>query len=191
LKICVFDLETRKLASDLALGEAGWSRLRRGEGGVSALAIYDSDANWCYLYDDHTLNEAALHLESADIVVGFNSIEFDLPIVEGIIGRKIFLKKHIDLKNATHEALQKCGHPLRKGENKLGAICDRTLGEHKLEDGALAPELADTGQWGRLFNYCAHDVKLTRDLYAHIKKEGGIISASNTFIPVPLPSDSD
>lgn len=186
MKICFFDLETRKKPEELAPGNAGWDALKQGKGGISALAIYDTSDNWCHIYDDHTMDDIASHLEAADLVVGFNSEGFDIPVVEGLLGRKLILKKHIDVSLCVREAHLAINHPLRKGENTLGAISERLFGEKKLEDGKFAPDLAREGKWGRLMNYCCHDVKLTRDLYYHIEKEGGILSVGGTFIPVPL-----
>jgi len=191
MRVCVFDLETRKLASEL--DPHGWDKLKRGEGGVSALAIYDSEDKWVHLYDDTEIESVVAHLELADIVVGWNSKEFDVPVVEGLASRRLNLQKHIDLFVCTRVAITARGLPHRRGDYTLGSVSERTLGRNKLEKGEHAPVLANEGKWARLFRYCMDDVRLTRDLYKHILAEGGIISAQGTFLPLTLaaaPSDS-
>jgi DEAD/DEAH box helicase domain-containing protein len=191
MRVCVFDIETRKLATEL--DPHGWDKLKRGEGGISALAIYDSDEQWTYLYDDSEIDAIATHLESADVVVGWNSKEFDVPIVEGLAKRRLALKHHVDLLVCAKTSIAERGLPHRRGDYTLGSVSERTLGRKKLEKGEHAPVLANEGKWARLFRYCMDDVRLTRDLYNHILSEGGIISAQGTFLPVklaPPPSDS-
>jgi len=188
MKYLFFDLETRKLASDLHKdNEKGWELLRQGKGGISVLAIWDSKEKWCFLYDDNHLEEIAAHLESSDVLVGWNSIGFDLPVVEGMLGRKLVLKEHIDLYALTKQALDKAHQRGRKGEYRLGSVCERTFGEKKLESGEMVTELIRKGLWARLFRYCANDVRLTRNLFNHVVVEGGIISINGTFLPLELP----
>ena len=111
-RILYFDLETRLLAADLNPHdrEAGWAALRAGEGGISALAIFDSMLNWAYLYDDHSINAAVAHLEQADVVVGFASKTFDVPVIEGILGRKLTLNYHYDILDEASRAYAAQGH---------------------------------------------------------------------------------
>ena len=188
--ILFFDLETRKRTTDLSKdNDEGWRLLREGKGGISALAIWDNREEWCYFYDDSEIETIAAYLESAEIVVGFNSRFFDIPVVEGILGRRLALREHIDLYEEVKRGLSKLGQRGRKGEYTLGAICSRTLGgQGKLESGALAPDLAKDGLWARLFRYCADDVRKTRNLFGHIQSEGGIISVNQTFLPIELPN---
>lgn len=187
MRTVVFDLETRKLANELSPNkDLGWDMLKRGLGGISALAIYDSIEDWIFTYDDHDIPEIAAHLESADVVVGYTSMTFDQPIVEGLLGRKLNLKLHLDIYAIIRTTLETLGHYPRKGEYKLGTVCERTLGRGKIEHGADAPKLANEGRWGRLFRYCADDVRLTRDLYRHIESEGGIVSVDQTFLPLDI-----
>ena len=185
-RICYFDLETRKLASELSDDKKeGWRRLCAGEGGISALCIYDTLQEWPYFYDDYTVQDAAAHLESADIVVGFRSDKFDRLVVEGILRRKLALKEHYDIFEMVKDALGV--RKMVRGENTLDAICKRTLGKGKTGDGTHAPSLALENRWGQLFNYCCQDVKLARDLFEYIRTEGGVIGPGMQFLPVILP----
>jgi len=174
-RIGFFDLETRKHAKELHPDtDAGWEALRRGEGGISALAIFDSAEDWTYLYDDHTIQAAARHLESFDCVVGFCSSKFDVPAIEGVLGRSLALRRHEDLYVNIVQAAAHRGIVGASGDFKLDTIARLNLGRTKVEHGEHAPELARKGQWARLFHYCMDDVRLTRDIFRLIRSRGSI-----------------
>ena len=187
-RICVFDLETRLLSTDLSPDkEKGWAEIRRGKGGISALVIYDSLEGWVFNYDDCDILEIASHLESADTVIGFNSKFFDIPVVEGVLGRMLKIAEHIDLSDLIQKSLMGLNIPRRKGENTLDAVCKRTLGRGKIDHGSNIKTLIADGKWGNIFRYCADDVRLTKDLYRHVRDEGGVISVNETLLPIALP----
>ena len=186
--ICFFDLETRKHAEDLEPTDAalGWDRLRRGEGGVSALCIWDSEDRWLYHYDDLTIHAAAQHLESADVVVGYSSAQFDVPVVAGLLGRQLALRYHYDIYVELANALGKQGFVGTKGDCTMDRIAKRTLGRGKINHGSHAKELAARGRFAELFRYCADDVRLTRDLFHYICENGGVIGPRG-FISLEVP----
>lgn len=190
MRIVFFDLETRLHASDLNPEdeEAGWDALRRGEGGISALCIYDTKDRWLYTYDDHSIQAAARHLESADVVVGFRSEKFDVPVVEGLLGRSLRLRYHLDIYTEIAQANAHKGIVGLKGDFTLDAVCRRNLGRGKVEHGSNAKELARRGHFGRLFYYCGDDVHLTYDLFAYICHRGGCVNNNRSFLPLDIPS---
>jgi DEAD/DEAH box helicase domain-containing protein len=187
-RVVVFDLETRKHAKELHPdSDVGWEALRRGEGGISALAIYDSQDDWTYLYDDHTIQQAARHLESADVAVGFRSEGFDVPAIEGVLGRSLTLRRHEDLYvNIVREAAHR-GIVGARGDFTLDTISKLNIGRGKVEHGEHAPELARRGQWAKLFNYCMDDVRITRDLFRLIRKKGTVRIVSGRTLSITLP----
>jgi DEAD/DEAH box helicase domain-containing protein len=188
VRICYFDLETRKHAEDLDPQDVdlGWDRLRRGEGGVSSLAIWDSEDQWCSLYDDFTIQAAARHLELADVVVGYSSERFDVPVIEGLVGRRLALRQHYDIYTELARALAAQGFVGTKGDCTMDRITRRTLGRGKINHGSHAKELAAKGRWADLFSYCMSDVQLTRDLFLYICEHGGVIGPRG-FIALEVP----
>jgi len=177
-RILYFDLETRKGPKTLCPTDeqAGWERLRRGEGGISALCIYDSKTLWTYAYDDgrKSLATAARHLESADIVVTHTGSTFDVPCIEGILGRALVLRNHIDLYVEISKGCMRRGIKTTAGDLKLDTLCRKNLGRGKIEHGSHAEQLVADGRHGDLFNYCLDDVHLTHDLYQFILLHGGV-----------------
>jgi hypothetical protein len=187
-RIVFFDLETRKLAKELHPDtEAGWEALRRGEGGISALSIYDSQDDWIYLYDDHTVQTAARHLEAADVAIGFRSEGFDVPAIEGTLGRALGLKRHEDLYVNIVRAAAARGIVGAKGDFTLDTLSKLNLGRGKVDHGEHAPELARRGQWARLFHYCMDDVRLTRDLFRMIRQKNSVRIVSGRTLQLVLP----
>lgn len=179
--IVLFDLETR-----LGADEIGWERLRRGEGGISALAIYDNYADWTFLYDDiiPSPESAARRLEAADLVISWNGLEFDIPVLEGVLGRKLKLHAHWDLYLALKREL---GEGRRKGSG-MGPTAERTLGISKLGSGEHAPELAKENRMGELFNYCSYDVYVLRSLVRHVAAGQPLIGPEGQKVIVRKPS---
>jgi hypothetical protein len=194
MRLLVFDIETRRLAQDLGCRDkpcmhendsCGWDALKRGEGGLSVIAVWDSTTRRVHFYDMHNILACVMHLEMGDIVVGYNSEEFDVKPLEHLVGRKLVLKCHIDLLQLIWNALRLQNKRL-KG-NTLNDVCMRTLGRGKSGESKHAPQLADEGRWAELFDYCVGDVYLTLDLFYYIIEHGGIIGLDGTFVPITLP----
>jgi hypothetical protein len=189
MKIVIFDLETRMGPRDLSPDDekAGWDALRNGEGGISALAIFDMQEDWLYLYDDISINSAASHIEDASVLVSFCGERFDVPCMEGVLGRKLRLKHHFDIYTEISKENARRGIKTYRGDFTLNAVCQRTLGYGKIGHGSNIGKLLQENRYGELFNYCGHDVKLTRDLLRFIISNGGVQGNNNTFLPVSVP----
>lgn len=190
MRIVIFDLETRKHAKELSEDhDYGWMRLRNGDGGISAICVYDLSENWLYMYDDNPLSirAAVSHLESADMVVGYRTEGFDLPCLEGVWGQRLRLKGHLDLYALIARTNARKGIVGKRGQFKLDAVCRRTFGRGKSGSGAHAPDLVRAGRFGELFNYCGHDVRLTRDLLLYAVQHNGIPNVTGSFLTLLFP----
>lgn len=162
----VFDTE---IALPVESCPKGWEGARRGDCGLSACVIWDSITQRYHIYDKFTLNDAIRHLESADLIVGFNSDNFDLPLLESMYKGAMQIPPSYDILQAVWDEIGK-----KKGY-KLTDICERTLGLKKSGSGEFAPTLYKQGRFAELFDYCLNDVHITRMLFEHIRKEGYII----------------
>lgn len=188
-KVVVFDLETRLDTKDLSPDDEqyGWKLLREGKGGISALVIYDYSQDWVYIYDENSIQSAVAHLEFADVVVGYFSAKFDVPVIEGIIGRKLQLREHLDLYQEISSASAKKGHIGRRGDFTLDTVAKRCLGHGKINSGKMVSSLIKDGRYADVFNYCAHDVKITRDVFDYIIEHKGIQGLNNSWLAVSIP----
>lgn len=189
-RVLILDLETRKLAQDLRPDdhEAGWDALRRGEGGISALVIYDTSTNFCHMYDDHTIQMAARHIELGHVVVTWSGNRFDIPVIEGVLGRNLRLPYHLDIYAELARTLAERGAHTTVGDLKLERIARQNLGRGKIGCGDQITKLIKDGQWGKIFNYCADDVRLTRDLFEKLAADGGLINLNGQFTTLDTPS---
>jgi DEAD/DEAH box helicase domain-containing protein len=178
LRTVVFDLETKRLADDVG----GWAKLKAGAGGISVLILWDSFTGRYHIYDEHTLEAAAEHLESADVVLSFNGEQFDRAVIEGLLGRRICLKQHYDLLLMIWDAL-----PCRQKGNTLGEVGERTLNSKKTGESILAPALFDQKRFAELHDYCLADVDLTLRLFRYVQQHGGIVGIDGSLLPLSLP----
>lgn len=177
--LAIFDIETR-LSPEIV----GWDSARKGGAGISAIAIYDSLDDWLYLYDDHSISEAIHHLESADIAISWNGSGFDIPAIEGYAHKTIKFHQHWDIFTSFKKAL---GNKNIKGTG-LGPTSERTIGLSKSGTGADAPSLAASGQFGKLFNYCAQDVRVLKLIVRHLLEHSYLIAPNGDKIPISVPS---
>lgn len=197
--VTTFDLETRALAREMG----GWkSFIAAGGGGISALVTITDESpgpnavtareltaprfkHRVGLFDDHTALEASRVLEAADRVVSWNGIGFDVPVFDTgylTVGRgPLVIKDHVDLMVLLRESSGRFW--------KLTDVAQATLGRGKTEDGAMAPEMARAGEFGRLFAYCLADVELTRDLYYHALATGELVTPHGSY-PIEIPDAS-
>lgn len=181
MNVLYVDIETRCLHEEVG----GWDNLRKGAGGISAIVIHDDNDSIDYLYDDHTIEQAAEHLEKGDVVVTFNGKSFDIPCMEGVLGRKILIKYHFDLQQVVRKSL-KLPTDQHRGI-RLGDLVHRTLGLEKNGEGKSAPTLARQGRFAELFSYCRNDVSIMRHLTTFARTEGFVIGANGDPIYLNIP----
>lgn len=168
--LVAYDMEILRPIPEVS-GKPMWEVARAGKCGVASAVVFDNQTGRYHIYDQHMLEELVAHLNSADVCVGFNNIDFDKPAIEGTSGLKI-TSTQLDILQEIKKNFRIKGHGLWG----LGAICERTLGLSKSGNGASAPSLAAKGHWGELIDYNLNDVHLTRMLYNHIAEEGWVES---------------
>jgi len=105
-------------------------------------------------------------LKKADIIVGYNILRFDMPVISNYLGSEVMKYPMLDLMVA---AKYKIGF-----NPKLNNLVTATLGRGKLGSGLDAVRYYANGQLDELKKYCLEDVRLTKDLYIHGKNAGQI-----------------
>lgn len=95
--------------------------------------------------------------ESADIIVGFNSLNFDMEVLRPLYPGKVDDLPHLDLMVRFKQAT---GHRI-----SLDSIAKETLGVGKTGHGLDAIKYYKEGRHKELAEYCLSDVAITRDLY--------------------------
>ena len=96
-------------------------------------------------------------LEKADVVIGFNVDNFDMPTFTPYYNADI---KRIPTLDVLTRIKDSAGHRI-----KLDTVARDTLGIGKSGDGLDAIKYYQTKQWEKLEKYCIQDVAVTRDVY--------------------------
>lgn len=104
--------------------------------------------------------------ESADILVGYNSDHFDIPILNRYYAGDLTKIKSVDLLKEVRAVL---GRRL-----KLQSIAEATLGRGKSADGLIAMDWWAKGMKDEVMKYCIEDVRVTNDIYEYAKKNGSL-----------------
>src|SRR3990167_2417908 len=133
---------------------------------ITIACIHDSETNQYSSYLKEELPKLWPILERADMLVGFNSDHFDLPILGKYYAGNFSSIKSIDL---LKEIKQSLGRRLR-----LDSIAEATLGEKKSGNGLEAVRWWKEGKIEKVRQYCLDDVRITRELYEYAKKHGSL-----------------
>ena len=103
-------------------------------------------------------------LESADVVIGFNSDGFDLPALQPYYKGRVADFPSLDLMAKIKDSV---GHRI-----SLDAVAGETLGTKKSGNGLDAIAYYRDGELRKLADYCMKDVQITLDLYDYGRVNG-------------------
>jgi DEAD/DEAH box helicase domain-containing protein len=159
MRILTFDIET-----------ANWF----GEGGVSdpselkiaVVGIHDSETDSYHSYLEPELSQLWPIIERADMLVGYNSDHFDVPLLNKYYPGDLSRIKSLDLMAEVYGVL---GKRLR-----LDAIAEGTLGVNKIGSGSQSLQWWRAGEIDKVREYCLKDVEITRKLFDHALKNGAV-----------------
>lgn len=153
MKLVVFDVETKK-----AFDEVGGYHPEKL--GVSVSGVwYGEEGSKGTLHGFREEEFPAMFkiFETADRIVGFNSIDFDMPALSPYYLGDLLKLPNFDI---MQEVEKKVGYRV-----KLDALAKETLGVQKGGNGLDAITYFHEGNWEKLTKYCLQDVDITRDLY--------------------------
>jgi hypothetical protein len=144
--------------------------------GVAVVCAYDYDADAYRVYCEDNLFCLQNLIDRHDLVVGFNSYNFDDPVMAAH-GIRIDPGQSYDL---LHEIARAKGYEkFNPGQCRgygLDAVARANLnGMGKIGDGALAPVYWQNGMIGTVIDYCLGDVRLTRGLMDLVIDRGFLI----------------
>ncbi len=166
-----FDLETKKLFSDIEGDDP--AKL-----GVSIVSLYsrkvDEQANeiegYLKSFWEEEFDQMWSIFQSADRVIGFNSIGFDVPALSPYAPFPFKKLPHFDIMLKIKEVIGR--------RISMDAIAKETLDREKRETGLEAVYLwqrKDAKSLERLKRYCEDDVIITKEIYDFAIKNGYIL----------------
>lgn len=165
-RIMLFDLETDGL--DLqAISK------------IHVLAVYDYQTERFYRFDKEKVSEGVRFLEKADVIVGHNIINFDVPVIQKffpsfepkqVLDTLVWARLvYADIKDIDYGLYNK------------GRLPGKYIGSHSLEAygfrlGVLKDDFHETADWSEwsqeMSDYCEQDVRVTKALYEKLKSKG-------------------
>ncbi len=156
----VFDIETRNIFQDVGTNNPA-------DLDISVVGIHDSltDTYSSYLVEEFP--KLWPIIEQTDILIGFNSDHFDIPILDKYYPGDLTKIKSVDL---LKEIRAVAGRRM-----KLDQVAEGTLGVNKSGHGLDAIVWWKQGEIEKIKKYCLDDVKITKDLYDFALKNNKLI----------------
>ena len=126
--------------------------------------IYDSETDKYSSYTQEQLKDLWPILEKADLLIGYNSDSFDIPILNQYYSGDLSKIASLDLLSEIKDSLGK--------RIKLDHVAEATLGRKKTGHGLEAMEWWKQGRYDDVIKYCTEDVRITKDIYDYALKNG-------------------
>ncbi len=159
MRAITFDIETANTFPGLARNDLGRMEL-------SVVGIHDSETNEYSSYTQEELPKLWAILERADMLIGFNSDTFDIPILNRYYPGDLTAIKSLDLLSEVYKVL---GRRVR-----LQSLAEATLNKGKGGNGLQAVEWWQQGLVDKVREYCIQDVRVTREIYDYAMKHGSL-----------------
>ena len=131
---------------------------------LALVGVYDSAADSYESFLEEELDRLWPLLEHADVLVGFNSEHFDIPILNKYYPGDLTTIKSIDLMKEAQAVL---GRRL-----SLDNLAQNTLGRGKIAHGLDATKWWAQGEIDKIREYCIDDVRLTNELFGYALTHG-------------------
>ncbi len=131
---------------------------------LTLVGIHDSQTGEYSSFLKEELPKLWPIFESADILIGYNSDHFDIPILNKYYSGDLSRIKSIDLLKEVKQVLNR--------RLKLDNLAEATLGQKKIGSGLDAIAWWEAGEVDKVRKYCLDDVRLTLELYEYAKEHG-------------------
>lgn len=151
----VFDIETKNTFQEA--GSADPASLD-----LSIICIHDSETDTYSSFLEEELPKLWPIIERADVLIGYNSDHFDIPILNKYYHGDLSKIKSLDILNEIKNVLGR--------RVSLDQVAEGTLGRGKNGHGLQAIKWWKEGDIDSLRKYCMEDVKITKEIYDYALK---------------------
>ena len=158
-RIIYFDLETQRSADEVG----GWDNKHLMK--IAVGVVYDSVDKKFYTYLESDAGGLVEKLLSADLVVGFNIINFDFAVLQPYT--TVDLKSRVRCFDILKDVWDRLGYRV-----SLNQIAKSTLKIEKSGNGLLSLQWFKEGKMAQIIEYCIKDVEITRDVFLYGLKNG-------------------
>ena len=159
MRVVTFDIETANWMDET--GSSDPADLK-----IAIVGIHDSETERYENFLEHQLPNLWKILERTDLLVGFNSDHFDIPLLNKYYPGDLTRIRSLDLLQEVYKVL---GRRL-----KLDTIAEATLGEKKIGDGLQSLRWWRQGEVEKVREYCQKDVELTRRIFDYALQNGSL-----------------
>lgn len=156
MRIITFDIETT--------GNFGRGSWKPEDLELTICCTHDSETNSYDSFLKEDLARLWKLFEQADMLVGYNSDHFDIPILNKYYPGDLTKIKSLDLMKEVYDVLGR--------RIKLDTLAAGTLGTKKSGDGMQAIKWWKEGNVKKLREYCLKDVEITRKIFDHALQHG-------------------
>ncbi len=153
----VFDIETKNTFQDVGSNNPA-------DLSISLVGLYDYDSDTYESFLEEEFGKLWPILERADMLIGFNSDHFDIPILNKYYPGDLLKIRSLDIMKEVKDSLGR--------RVSLDQIAEGTLGKQKLGHGLDAIVWWRNKEIEKLRKYCLEDVRLTKEIYEHAKGKG-------------------
>lgn len=186
----VVDVEIEKTIEETPGGWDATDKL-----GVAVACVWEETGRRMRICGPKDVEELRARILHADRVDGFNTFNFDFPVIWGISKPSWRdLRTDHDRKNSLYLSLERISNDLLRriwqsleldpdvfdpkthGGYSLDAVASATLSATKIGHGADAPKWYQEGLIQKVANYCADDVAIERDLADFVDRYGYIVN---------------
>ena len=151
----VFDIETRNVFEDVGSNNPA-------DLDISVVAIYDSKTDDYQSFTQEQFNKLWPIIEQADMLIGYNSDHFDIPLLNKYYPGDLTKIKSLDIMKEIRAVLGR--------RIKLDYVAAGTLGRKKISHGLEAVRWWKEGKIDEISKYCIEDVHITKDVYDYALK---------------------
>jgi len=155
----VFDIETSNTFSDVGSGNPAALD-------ISVVCIHDSKTDEYHSFLKEDFSKLWQFIEQADMLIGYNSDHFDIPLLDKYYPGDLSNIKSLDLLKEIYDSLGR--------RIKLDVVAQATLGEKKSAHGLQAIKWWHDGEKQKVIDYCIQDVKVTKNVYDYAMKHGKV-----------------
>ncbi|TSC67629.1 MAG: DEAD/DEAH box helicase domain-containing protein [Parcubacteria group bacterium Gr01-1014_72] len=170
----VFDIETKN-----EFRETGSNDPRSLS--ISVVGICDVADDSYRAYVEEEFKELWPILEKTDLLIGFNSDHFDIPLLNKYYAGDLGKIRSLDLMKEVQKVLGR--------RIKLDTLAEATLGRKKISNGLEAIRWWKQGEVEKVKRYCLEDVALTKELYDYARSHGHLKytdSGTGTVKEIPI-----
>lgn len=172
MRYVVFDIETQNIFQDVESNDP--TALD-----ISVVSAYDKGTDKYTTVTIDELEKLWPIMERADVLVGYNSNHFDIPILNKYYPGDLTHIKSIDLLEDIRNSL---GRRLR-----LDSVAEATVGAKKSASGLQAVRWWREGKIDEIKKYCEQDVKVTKKVFEFALENGKVMyKEGRKKIDIPL-----